>query len=90
MAVAKSLDDINSVLTSLNGVLTTAQPIIGIAVTAITLLWKKWKEAHPAGTPEDFIAMLAGEASAGKTSRADWLTARGYTQVDGKWVKPSV
>jgi len=88
MPVTKSLDDLNGVLISLNGVLTAAQPVLGIAMMAITLLWKKWKEAHPDGTQEDFFALLSGEASAGKTSRADWLTARGYVLTDGTWTKP--
>lgn len=89
MAVVKSLNDLNEVLTGVNAVITTAQPIVGIVMAGITLLWKKYKEAHPNATEEDFFALLRGEGVEGAAFDASWLEARGYTLVDGEWVPPT-
>lgn len=89
MSVVKSLDDLNNVLTGVNGVLIAAQPIAGAIMTGITLLWKKYKEAHPDGTQEDFFALLRGEGVEGENYSADWLTENGFTLVDGRWVPPT-
>ena len=81
------IDQITGTLTSLNGLLVAAQGPIGLASAAILALWKAYKAAHPDGTEEDFIALLSGKATEGKTFASGFLQAHGFTLVDGKWVQ---